>query len=174
MSFTFTKLLESDGSWDAFEADWRSQCDFYNEDFDTFASDTFGVVKDLVAAANDKAGLYVLKDGDIHVAMCQLNCAMIPNYKGQVLRARFITLCPNYDLGEIEVGVYSSLMVELLYHILRVSELDPTMASQHVKLHLRSPADQPFFKAFGRGMDEHPLFESVRTVGQWLYISKTT
>lgn len=172
MSYTFGRLLTSDGSWQAFEDDWRKQCEDLEEDFDAFASPTFEVVKDLVENENRKAGLFALKENDSHVAITQLNCATIPNYREPVLRARFITLSPTYDLTDVGTEKYSELLIELLFQVIRLGTLDRHMGSRHVKFHLRSPADRPFFTAFGREMGDHPYFESIRTVGQWLYISK--
>ncbi len=167
----FVKLHESDGSWGVFEKDWREQCERIGEDFDSFAGLTFSVVKDLVHTENGKAGLYALRMEGSHVAMCQLNYATIPGYQEPVIRTRFITLSPTYDLTDVGEGAYSKAMIDLLYHVIRTGALDKTMKTRHVKFHLRSPADKAFFTAVGRGLNESDVFESVKTIGQWLHVS---
>ncbi|MGO8269245.1 hypothetical protein ACC862_24085 [Rhizobium ruizarguesonis] len=166
----FIRLRQDDGTWDAFEKDWRDQCATFEEDFDSYAEATFGAVREIIEIEKKKAGVFALKMEGKHVAMCQLNKAAIPKYDSPVLRVRFITLSPEYDLAAKEIDDYAGVLVEILTQVLILSRTDDEMKSQYIKFHLRSPADRQFFSVLGKGLDGMQSFESVAMQGAWLYI----
>ncbi|EGL64426.1 hypothetical protein AGRO_2635 [Agrobacterium sp. ATCC 31749] len=172
MAYSFIRLSADDGSWDAFEADWRAQCEQLEEDFESYAGLTFSAVENIVKQTHAKAGVFALKDDDSHVVMCQVNCAPIPKYVGPVLRTRFITFSPDYDLTDEYLHLYSRALVELLFGVLELGMSGGEFSSRHLKLHLQSPEDAKFFTAVERNLKGHALFESVETRGQWLYMSR--
>lgn len=168
----FIRLLESDGTWDAFETDWRSQCDSLGEEFDSYAEATFAVVRDLIREENRTAGVFALQIDGVFVAMCQVNKAGLPRYDSPVMRVRFITLSPEYDLTDKQLGEYAEVLVSLLMQVLQLAYMDEELQCMHLKFHLRSPADIQFFAAFGAGLSEKNLFKSIKTAGAWLHITR--
>lgn len=168
----FVRLLKDNGTWDEFEADWRGQCDALGEDFDFYAGSTFTVVSDLIASEKRNAGVFALKMDGVFAAMCQINKAGLPKYDSPVLRTRYMTLAPEYDLTEKPISEYGNVLVSLLFEVLRLAMFDKELNCQHVKFHLRSPQDVPFFAALGRRMRDRDLFASVETRGMWLYITQ--
>lgn len=171
VDYSFVRIRTADGSWDQLKAEWSAQCDALEEDFDSYAGTTFEVLRELVDGDQTKAGVFSLKEGGSHVAICQVNCASIPKYVGPVLRTRFITFSPECDLTDKRLSQYSRDLIELLFGVIELG-FGGDFASRHVKLHLRSPEDAKFFSAIGRGLSEHENFESVETRGQWLYLSR--
>lgn len=172
LSYSFVRLLAEDGSWDAFEADWRSQCERLEEDFDSYAGATFEVLHQIIKVKQAKSGVFAVKYDESYVAMCQVNCALIPKYLGPVLRTRFITFSPEYDLTDEHLHLYSRTLVELLFGVIDLGMGAGEFASRHVKLHLQSPEDAKFFTAVERNLKGQEPFESVETRGQWLYLSR--
>ncbi|CVI22769.1 conserved hypothetical protein [Agrobacterium fabacearum CFBP 5771] len=171
MDLEIVRLLHNDGTWEAFKQDWEAQCAFYDEDFGSYAEGTFSVVGDLVQQEGAAAGLFAVKVDGRHVSMCQLNRANIPGYTGPVLRVRYMTLSPDYDFGDKPVEDYADILIKTFATVLAVS--NKLMKADHIKFHLRSPADRQFFAALGRGMDETDMFHSVQVRGAWLYVTKS-
>ena len=89
-----------------------------------------------------------------------------------MLRVRFITLSPDFDLNDKPINEYGSVLVALLGEILGLAYFDEDLSAMHIKFHLRSPADQQFFAALGAGLRERNVFESIQTRGAWLYITR--
>lgn len=166
------RLLAQDGSWKQFEDDWREQCISLGEDFDTYEGTTFSVVRDIVETEEKKAGVFGLNMAGRYAAMCQVNTTPIKKYDSPVLRTRFMTLSPEYDLTDKPIAEYGAVLVGLLTEVLALAYLDPQLQAKHIKFHLRSPQDIPFFSAIGRSIKERDIFASVETRGMWLYISR--
>ncbi|SMD13955.1 hypothetical protein [Rhizobium sp. RU36D] len=169
--FELVRLLQDDGTWLDFESDWRQQCDEVGEDFDNYAEATLGAVRDIIEKEAKKAGVFALTMNGIHVAMCQVNSAMLPGYDGPVARVRFITLSPTLDYAEGDISQYAEVMIKLLMHVIKLALNHDEMRSKYVKFHLRSPADTQFFQAVGKGLNDTELFGSVAMRGSWLYIA---
>ncbi|MFG1255708.1 MULTISPECIES: hypothetical protein [Xanthobacter] len=167
---TLERLYVSDGSWEAFEADWSRQCTEFGETLENFAPGHVPMLK-LAATNEPKSGAFALPYEGEHAAACQLNCTPLPGFTGPVLRLRFLTLAPRYDLGESSQEAYSDILVQLLQGVLEVSE--SLWPADHVKFHLASPADRVFFAALGKPLDASGVFRSVCVKGSWLYISKS-
>ncbi|MFG1317699.1 hypothetical protein [Xanthobacter autotrophicus] len=165
-----TRLCVADGSWEVFEADWSRQCAEFDETLDSFAPAHVPMLK-AAATKEPKSGAFALPFDDHHAAACQLNCTPLPGYDGPVLRLRFLTLSPRYDLGNTERETYREILVRLLQGVLDVS--DTLWPARHVKFHLASPADKDFFEEVGKPLDASGVFENVGVKGSWLYISKS-
>lgn len=166
------RLLKDDGTWTEFEADWKRQCEQLGEDFDSYAGSTFSVISDLVEKEQKKAGVFGLKIGNSYSAMCQVNKAGLPKYDSPVLRTRYMTLSPEYDLTNKTISEYGDVLVALLAEVMGLAILDKELECRHVKFHLRSPADIPFFAAIGKGIKERDVFDAIETRGMWLYITR--
>lgn len=169
--FKLVRLLKTDGTWQAFADSWRAECEDLGEDFDGYAEATFSVVEELIDTEQQRAGVFALDWGGKFPVMCQINKAPLPKYDSPVLRVRFITLSPEYDLTEKTISEYGDVLVDLLGQVLGLAYLDGELKSRHIKFHLRSPSDQQFFRALGLGLSKHESFESIETRGAWLYIS---
>lgn len=166
----FVQLLSTNATWSEFEKDWRGQCETLGEDFDSYAEATFSVVRDIIEKEHVKAGVYALKIDGQYVAMCQLNRTLLPKYTGHVLRVRFLTLSPRYDLTDVPAREYGILLATVLGSVVAEARR-PDAPSKHIKFHLRSPADQQFFTLLGSGLSQADMFESIATSGAWLYIT---
>lgn len=162
------RLSVSDGSWQAFEDDWRRQCEIFEEDLANFAVAHFSMLRE--AATNEpKSGAFALQRSSEYAAACQLNCSPLPSFQGPVLRLRFLTLSPRYDI-EGDEEAYTDILLNLLQGVLEIS--DDMWPADHVKFHLASPADRGFFAALGKPLSGTGVFEKVCVKGSWLYISK--
>jgi len=169
---TLIRLLEDNGTWAEFEADWQAQCEKYDEDFESYAEATFSVIRDLIRSEKTKAGVFALKMNGSFVAMCQVNKAGLPKYDSPVMRVRFMTLSPEFDLADKSIHEYGDVLVSLLATVLQLAYFDPELSCMHIKFHLRSQADQQFFATLGKGLQDRNLFQSIKTRGAWLYITR--
>jgi len=168
----FVRLLKENGTWQEFEADWRAQCDAIGEDFEFYAGSTIAVVGDLISSEQKNAGVFGLKIDGSYAAMCQINRAGLPKYDSPVLRTRFMTLAPDYDLTDKSSTEYGNVLVSLLFEVVKLAITDDGLGSKHIKFHLPSPQDVPFFSALGRHIKERDVFASIETRGMWLYITR--
>lgn len=167
------RLLAHDGTWDRFIADWEAQCTTYEESLSDYAVGTFSVIDDLVREEQKKAGAFGFFNEDKFVAVCQINVAGLPKYTSPVMRIRHLTLSPDLDFGEKPIEEYANALVFTLAGILHLSDTHEHMTVRHINVHLRSPADRPFFTTLGKGLDSSDEFASVQTRGSWLYITKS-
>lgn len=165
------RLAREDGSWQRFKDDWDKQCVEYGETLEGYAPGTFSVLDDLIHHPEANAGVYAFEANGHFSLVCQLNRASLPGYDSPVLRVRFVTVSPRYDLGEIEVDDYGRVLVSLLAGVLNVS-YESAMEARYVNFHLRSPADRAFFAAVGQGLDKASVFDRVKLSGAWLYVTK--
>ena len=173
MGSELIQLLEEDGTWDAFEQDWEDQCASYGEDFNEYASGTFHVVRDLIAEKQRKAGVFAFWADNTHMSICQVNVAGLPRYDSPVMRVRYLTLSPDFDFGTKTIEEYANALVHAFAGILHLSDIEGEYNVNHIKFHLRSPADRPFFSMLGNTLNESEEFKSVQMVGTWLYITKS-
>lgn len=167
----FVRLRSEDDTWQAFQADWKRQCEELSGDFDLYENGPFDVVRSLAEGNVDPdAAAYALHDGARYGAMCQVNTTYLPGYTDKVLRVRIMYLAPYYDLGEGSVEEYIGVVSALLWNVIGIS--NSTMPAPNIKFHLRSPADRQFFVTFGNNLDSAQVFKSVVVRGSWLYITK--
>lgn len=173
MEAQMEQLQKDDSSWEIFCDDWKVQCENNNEDFNDYAFGTFAVLRDLIDNPENNSGVFAVKANGSYVSVCQINVASLPNYPSPVLRVRYLTLSPDFDFGAKTVDEYADALVCSLIGVIAVSDSDGVFNAKNIKFHLRSPSDQPFFKALGKGLNETDSFTSVQTVGAWLYITKS-
>lgn len=171
-NYSFVKLDHANGSWNSFESDWRQQCDDLEEDFESYAGETFNVLNPLAGNENKLAGVFALVKNQKHLAVCQVNTTLLPKHDGPVMRVRFITMSPQYDLRDIPGHDYGEVLVSLLYQVIQLAYIDEILQSKHIKFHVRSPSDLSFFTAFSHGLKQEEIFHSVQMSGSWLYITR--
>ena len=169
MKYKIVRLLDGDGTWNEFENDWRAQCETHQENFDDYASGAFSVVRDLVVAEEENAGVFAFNVDGRHTSFCQLNRAALPGYDSGIPSN---TVQADLDFGDHPIEAYIECLASAFGGILAASDHRPGFLSKHINLHLRSPTDRQFFKMLGKGLNEEDEFESVQTRGSWLYVTK--
>lgn len=167
---SLVKLCGSDGSWQKVKAEWEEACKKYDEDFSNFGIASLPVLDALAETPEKAARICGFQDNTGHAAVCQANVTPLPGYVGPVLRVRMITLSPNYDFGEYPIDAYAQVLGGLFAGILALSQGD--MKADHIKFHVRSPADFQFFRTFQAVLAEQKAFSSVKMQGAWLYVTK--
>ena len=168
--FSFVPLSESDGSWSALMQDWTVQCGDFGESVENYASASIPVLQQLVNAPENNAGVYGLVcDGGVHHAAVQLNRAMLPGTSGWTLRARHLILCPNYDFGSFSDDEYAAAVGSTVMQTIVIAR--EKLPSEHVKFHLRSPADRHFFSILSSELSGIDYFSNVRMAGAWLHLT---
>lgn len=175
MEYHLHRLLVSDGSWAKLEEDWQRQSSEIGEEFDGYATDSIPVLKEIASKEDPESRQRIcwavaLYDQTRPLAIAMANLAPIPNFDGPVLRIRQITVCPLMDFGALSEDTYADTLVELMQNLYKLSE--GPLNSRHIHMHLRSPTDIAFFRAFGKKLDGSSLFDSVTHKGAWLRISK--
>lgn len=166
------QLFTKDGSWDRLRAQWTSQCQIFNEEFENYAAGTFGVLEPLASGDNPEAGVFALELDSEFSAISQINCTALPGYSGPVLRLRFLTLAPKFDFDTHSITEYSNLLMYIFSTVISLSSQEGPMNAKHLKFHLPSPSDRSFFAAVVTPLSKSDVFESVQMKGNWLYISK--
>lgn len=167
------RMTSADGSWQGLVRDWEAKCSEYSENLDDYATASFPVMDELATGTQrSNAGVYALKDGENHLAACQVNVAFLPGYTGEVLRVRHITLSPSYDFSdEITLDEYANVLVSIFTGTVDLA-LDQ-MPAKHVKFHLRSPAEREFADRFVGALSGNSAFKNVSLIGSWVYLSIT-
>jgi len=164
-------LTEEDGSWQRLKADWRRQCEAFNEDFDSYGLATFSVLDPLAAEGHPKTDVYGFFVREECQMICETNRTMLPGYDGHVLRVRNMTFAPKYDFEDQPLDSYGSALVGLFGGVVGLS--DSALApARHIKFHLRSPADRTFFQALCTPLLRIPIFDTAEVKGAWLYVTK--
>jgi hypothetical protein len=165
-----SRLLLSDGTWSEFEVDWRSQCNDVDDDFDFYAPAPLSVIREFAEKESDKEwAVAIMNDGRYTAAACAIK-ALQKGFDGPVLRVREVTVCPLLDYGNLDENAYVDTLIGILNGAIKLSESG--LVAKHIKLHLRSPADAVFFRAFGNTLDSKGVFAATEAHGAWLTISK--
>jgi hypothetical protein len=160
---TYADLLES----------WRAETEELGEDFEIFSDIPVSVFQQIAEKDSANTALYAAQAADGSFgAVCMLNHARIPGYDGPVLRVRHILLSPKFDLTDMPLSEYSDVLFTILSGVIVYSDDDVNMRANHIKFHLRSPADMQFFAAVGKQLSGAQIYRSVQTRGSWLYITK--
>lgn len=171
MKKNLIRLEEKNGTWRDLYADWKSQCEQFNEDFSLYENEPFDVIRDLTKEPlNQKAAAFALHYDKEYAAIFQVNQTCLPGFEGEVLRVRMISLSPYYEFGPAKIEEYGELLIKIFLGIIEIS--DTIMRSKHIKFHLRSPADRQFFFYLGQGLNSKGIFTKVDTIGSWVYITK--
>ena len=156
-------ISDADRSWGMLKAQWRKAAEAVEEDFSTYAIGTFAALDPLVQSG--KGGLYGLYEGSAPQAFCQVNKLLMPKFEGPVLRARFMTIAPGYDLGSTGADTYGQLLVELFSGVVWLSR--NALAAHHVLFHLRRPADAQFLAPLQTPAPGSP-FQRFAIHGAWV------
>lgn len=166
------RLLSSDGTLEQFTADWNEQCREVGEDCDSFGEATTSVIRDFARKESDREWAIAIKQGGrFMAAACAIRAVQKP-FAGWVLRIREVTVCPLLDYGNLDENAYVDTLIAILNGALNLSE--SSLPAQHIKLHLRSPADAVFFRAFGNTLDSKGVFAATEAHGAWLTVSKAS
>lgn len=176
--FDLKVLSQEDGSWDAFKTDWAAQSAEVGEDFDEYAPSVISVLEDIVTGDLPSAGgtnttvVGALWDASSarYYAACMLNRVMLPKTPGYTLRVRHLVVSPLIDYGASEIEMYPDVVIGVTLGIVNLSA--SVLPANNIHLHLRSPEDMTFFRAFGVALGAEKIFASVQTKGAWLYIEK--
>lgn len=164
------RLSEKD--WATLVLDWEAECAHFEEDFGDYATASLPVLSDLACSAprRDAAVYGLQKDGKLDV-VCQANSSFLPGHVGKVLRIRHIVLSPRFDFAEdLQIEQYEETLVGVFAGVLSLAYGE--MSSDHVKFHLKSPAERSFGQAFTDALKDHDAFTEVAMKGSWIYLSK--
>ena len=156
-------ISDADRSWGVLKAHWRKAAEAAEEDFSTYMTGSFAALDPLMQSG--KGGLYGLYDDSTARAFCQVNKLLMPKFEGPVLRARFMTISPAYDLGSAGAGQYGQLLVELFSGVVWLAR--NALAASHVLFHLRSPADAQFLAPLQTPVPDSP-FQRFAIHGAWV------
>ena len=122
---------------------WQRDSTVY-EEFSTFSMGSYaafdGLTKD-----GDHPTLYCLSDGEKVHAACQVSRLMMSKFPTPILRARFVSVSPIYELGVTDAGQYAQVMVALFSGIVWLSR--DSLSAGHIRFFLKSPGDSQFFAA---------------------------
>lgn len=156
-------VSDADRSWAKLKSHWRKAADAVDEDFSTYALGTFAALDPLVQSG--KGNLYGLYDSVGARAFCQVSKLLMPKFEGPVLRARFMTIAPDYDLGIAGADTYGQLLIELFSGVVWLSR--HALAAHHVWFHMRSPADAQFLAPLQTPVPDSP-FQRFAIRGAWV------
>ena len=164
----------ADSSWNELCRQWESECAEFNEDFSEFAPASFPVLDKLARGAQlVNAGVFAVPNGENYSAACQANATRLPGYDGKVLRVRHIVFSPSYDFGgDLTLNDYEKALLSVFGGTINLSYGE--MVAQHIKFHLRSPAETQFGNSFTELLKGHKAFEEVSMRGAWIYLSKSS
>lgn len=180
-TFDIHVLSAADGTWDRFKADWQKQCEEVGEAFDEYAADSLKIVAGVITGelisvgggSVTRVGALWDSDSERYYACCMLNRVTgLPGIDGPVLRVRHLIVSPLIDYGVGDVEMYPDVLIGILQGVVHLSST--SLNAGNIHLHLRSPEDQSFFRAFGTSLGASGVFASVQTRGAWLYVTKTT
>lgn len=160
--------------WENIVTEWEAQCSDFGEDFKDYATASLPVLEKLAnQTPRAKEAVYSLTDEEGRSrAVLQANSTLLPKYDGMVLRIRHIVLAPCYDFSDDEdiVAQYKDVLVGVFSDTLRIADED--MPSQHVKFHMKSPAEREFGKLFTAELQKTDSFAMSAMKGSWIYLSK--
>ena len=164
------RISETEGTLDQLEQNWQAQCEEIGEDFDSFTPPAMEPLRAFAKAESDKEwAIAIAHEGRFMATACAIR-TMQKGFAGWVLRIREVTVCPLLDYGNLDENTYVDTLIAILNGALKLSESD--LRADHIKLHLRSPADAVFFRAFGNTLDSKGVFAATEAHGAWLTISK--
>jgi hypothetical protein len=149
-------MKDADKSWRAVKAQWKKDAESVGEDFSTFSMGSYAAF-DSLTKDGDHPTLYCLFDGEKVHAACQVSRLMMSKFPTPILRARFINISPNYELGQADAGQYAQMMVALFSGIVWLSR--DTLSAGHIRFFLKSPGDSQFFTALQAATPQSPFSE---------------
>jgi hypothetical protein len=176
VEFVAQSLWVEDGTWQAFQDDWKKQCAEAGEPFEDYAPDITEILRQNAAGEVAQTALTkssvcgISDDSGRFWAVAMLNWVkQLPGTNAPTVRVRHLIVCPRLDFGLDEVEKYVQVLVGAVGGIISVAEQH--FEVKHLRFHLRSPADINFFAVLGAAMARSPKFEGVETRGAWLYIT---
>jgi hypothetical protein len=137
-------MKDADKSWRVVKAQWKKDAESVGEDFSTFSMGSYAAF-DALTKDGDHPTLYCLSDGEKVHAACQVSRLMMSKFPTPILRARFVSVSPIYELGLTDSGQYAQMMVALFSGIVWLSR--DTLSAGHLRFFLKSPCDSQFFTA---------------------------
>jgi hypothetical protein len=137
-------MKDPDRAWRSIKSQWKKDAEGVGEDFSTFAMGGFTAFDTLVKDG-DSPGLYCLSDGERIHAVCQVSRMLMSKYPSPILRARFVSVSPVYELGLAGTGQYAQMLVALFSGVVWLSR--DTLSAGHIRFFLKSPGDSHFFAA---------------------------
>ena len=163
----------SKDDWNKLILQWEDECSHYGENYSDFATASLPVLEHLAYSAPLRdASVYGLVQDDKYQVVCQANSTFLPGYQGKVLRVRHIGLSPRFEFSEtVDLQDYTTSLIGVFTGALEVAQQD--MPADHIKFHLKSPAERAFGNAFTDALEDHDAFTSVAMKGSWIYLSKT-
>lgn len=156
-------ISDADRSWTSLKSQWRKAAEAAEEDFSTYIQGPFATLEPLMQGG--KGGLYGLYEGTVPHAFCQVSKLLMPKFEGPVLRSRFMTVSPTYDLGSAGLEKYGQLLIELFSGMVWLSR--NALSASHVLFHLRSPADAQFLAPLQAPVADSP-FQRFAINGAWV------
>lgn len=167
---SFVRVSSENGLWQQILDQWRSQAEGFDDDFESYESGALSIIRPLAEGPQAKnVAIYGLEIDGAYAAIAQLNTALLPKTTGVTLRVRMMLLSPEFDQGSHSIDEYGDLMGHILSNTILVAKNE--MKADHVKFHLRSPADRTFFTTMGISLGNQNVFTAVHTTGSWLYIT---
>jgi len=168
--FMLSRLSQNE--WRELVLQWEDECARHGENFDEFAVASLPVLEELACSAPRRdAAVFGLSTGGLINVVCQANACFLPGYTGKVLRIRHIVLSPKFDFSdELELSDYEEALVGVFQGALGLAYGE--MPSDHVKFHLKSPAERAFGAAFTEALKSVRHFSNVAIKGSWIYLSK--
>lgn len=169
----FIRLSRADQSFDKMWSSWDEECAKFSENFADFSPSALTELEKLASEPETAhAGVFAINDSSgNYPAVCQLNSAFLPGYTGRVLRLRHLVLSPQFEFSSEDLTEeYVSVLTEVFAGVVEVAEVE--MPADHIKFHLRSPADRQFYNHFEVSLQRSRVFASVQLRGAWLYITK--
>ena len=169
---TLQRVSQADGNWHGLCRQWEDECDGFEQDFAEFASASFPVLDELACGTQlANAGVFATHDDGGYLAACQANVCFLPGYDGKVLRVRHIIVSPQHEFSaDMEIETYLKTLGRVFVGAIGLSV--DGMPAQHVKFHLRSPAERHFGHIFTEALEGHKAFSDVAMRGSWIYLSK--
>ena len=168
------RLNKNDGSWTSLVDQWRSQCENYGDEFESYATAALSTLADECddgTPAKNSGCFGVWADEERgYVAACFLTSSPLKGYVGNVLRVRHLTMAPYYDSEDLDLDVYTDLLTECFMQIIEASST--VLPSDHIKVHFQSPFDRNFFSSFASSLRHDGTFCKIDVKSMWLYISK--
>lgn len=170
MGHEFKELSGADDTWANVQNGWRAQCEAFEENFDGYATAARTELNSFADPANLSYKVFGLinEDNEECDAVCSVNWTNLPGYADKVLRVRNLLFAPRFDFGEYEVSEYSTVLTRMFARAYGLAT--GPMPSQHIKFHLRSPAEMQFFALVGSELGALDEFKAVKVRGAWLYV----
>ncbi|MFG6566654.1 hypothetical protein [Sulfitobacter sp. 1A13679] len=158
--------------WHRLVREWSAECDEFEENFGEYATASLPVLDELASSAQTPAaGVFGYEEEGSFKAVYQANSSFLPGYVGKVLRIRHIVLAPKFDFSdEFDIDDYINVMIGVFAGAILLA--DGELMAQHVKFHLKSPAEREFGQKFIQAAGKQPVFAKAEMRGSWIYLSK--